>query len=270
MMRKIPFVKYHGAGNDFIMIDDRDGSIGSLLTTDWIARACHRHFGIGADGMILLQEGREGADFFMKYYNSDGWTSSFCGNGGRCIAAFAEALEIHSGACEFLGTDGLHFAQRDRHGEISLSMTDVHTIEKLDDRNFVLDTGSPHLVVFTNQIEEMEVKWKGREIRNSPPFKEHGINVNFVEILAPGEIKLRTYERGVEDETLACGTGVVASAIASAFSTDSHIHSWIVHARGGDLHVDFKHEVGQVFTNVRLTGPAVESFRGEIDLPSAP
>jgi len=263
---KIPFVKYHGAGNDFIMIDDREGTIGPLLTTEWIARACHRHFGIGADGMILVQEGEDEAGFFMKYFNSDGWTSSFCGNGGRCFAAFTEDLEIHGGAFEFLGTDGWHFSQRDRNNEISLSMTDVHTIDKLDDKNFVLDTGSPHLVLFTDQLENIEVKLKGRQIRNSTPFKEKGINVNFVEILAPGEIKIRTYERGVEDETLACGTGVVASAIAAAFSTDTNNHSWLVHARGGDLHVDFKHEGDQHFTNVRLTGPAVESFRGEIDL----
>jgi len=262
---RIPFVKYHGAGNDFIMIDDRDGNIGPMLTTDWIARACHRHFGIGADGMILLQKGEDEAGFFMKYYNSDGWTSSFCGNGGRCFAAFTEDLGVHAGALEFLGTDGWHFSQRDRNGEISLSMTDVNEIEKRDD-NFILNTGSPHLVFFTNLIEEMEVKLKGREIRNSPPFKEQGINVNFVEIITPGEIKLRTYERGVEDETLACGTGVVASAIASAYSTNSPINSWIVHARGGDLHVDFKHEGGQSFSNVRLTGPAVESFRGEIEI----
>jgi len=267
---KVPFVKYHGAGNDFIMIDDRDGKIGPLLTTDWIARACHRHFGIGADGMILLQESKEGADFFMKYYNADGWTSSFCGNGGRCIAAYAQALGLHTGACEFLGTDGFHFAQRDRNDDISLTMADISAIEQLGERTFVLDTGSPHLVIFTDLIDDMEVKLKGRELRNSPPFKEQGINVNFVEIMAPGEIKLRTYERGVEDETLACGTGVVASAVAAAFSTQSAVHSWLVHARGGDLHVDFKHEEGEEYANVRLTGPAVESFRGEIELPLGP
>lgn len=267
---KIPFAKYHGAGNDFIMIDDRDGNLAPLLTTDWIARTCHRHFGIGADGMILVQTGRDGIEFFMKYFNSDGLTSSFCGNGGRCFAAFSEALGLHAGAFEFLGSDGTHFAQRDRNGEISLSMKDVHEIEKMGERTFVLNTGSPHLVIFTDLMEEMEVKLKGREIRNSPPFKEEGINVNFVEILAPGEIKLRTYERGVEDETLACGTGVVASAIASAFSMHTDVHSWLVRARGGDLHVDFKHEGEQLYTNVRLTGPAVESFKGEILLPPAP
>lgn len=263
---KIPFVKYHGAGNDFIMIDDREGIVAPLLTTDWIAKACHRHYGIGADGMILIEVGNDGLEFFMKYFNSDGLTSSFCGNGGRCYTAFAEDLGLHAGAFEFLGSDGTHFGQRDRNGEISLSMKDVHEIEKMGERTFVLNTGSPHLVIFTDLIEEMEVKLKGRELRNSPPFREQGINVNFVEILAPGEIKLRTYERGVEDETLACGTGVVASAIASAFSMHTNIHSWLVHARGGDLHVDFKHEGDQRFTNVRLTGPAVESYRGEIML----
>lgn len=263
---KIPFVKYHGAGNDFIMIDDRAGKIGPLLTTDWIARACHRHFGVGADGLILLQPGKDGADFFMKYYNSDGLTSSFCGNGGRCIAAYAGALGLHAGACKFLGTDGWHFAQMDGQGGISLSMQDVASIQTIDDNTFVLNTGSPHYVQFTNNIDVLDVRAEGRAVRRSDAYKQEGINVNFVEIIAPGEIKLRTYERGVEDETLACGTGVVASAIASCYANDPQQDQWLVHARGGDLHVRFKHEEGEVFTEVRLIGPAEEVFRGELEI----
>lgn len=263
---KIPFVKYQGAGNDFIMIDDRDGRIGPLLTKTWIERACHRHFGIGADGMILLQQGYDGADFFMKYFNSDGQTSSFCGNGGRCIAAFSKDLGLHTGGCKFLGTDGWHYVQTDRQGLISLSMADVKTIHQLNPNTFVLNTGSPHYVFFTSHIEEIDVKLLGRAIRESEAFLPDGINVNFVEILSPGHIKLRTYERGVEDETLACGTGVVASAIAAAYATQSQIQSWSVHAAGGDLQVEFRREGDEQFTEVRLIGPALESFRGEIEL----
>lgn len=263
---KIPFVKYHGAGNDFIMIDDRDGKIGPLLTTYWIATACHRHFGIGADGMILLQKDNQGADFFMKYYNADGLTSSFCGNGGRCIAAFAKSLNIHSGSCKFLGTDGWHSAHMESNGEINLSMNEVHSIETIDEHTYVLDTGSPHYVSFINSIDQLDVRQEGRAIRRSDAFLKEGINVNFVELVSPGEIKLRTYERGVEDETLACGTGVVASAIASCYASDTSQHHWLVHARGGDLHVQFSHGGGPTFTNVRLIGPAVEAFRGEIEL----
>ena len=263
---KIPFVKYHGAGNDFIMIDDREGTVTPLLTTEWVARTCHRHFGVGADGMILIQVGRDGLEFFMKYFNSDGLTSSFCGNGGRCFAAFTEALGLHAGAFEFLGSDGTHFAQRDRTGEISLSMKDVHEIEKTGERTFVLNTGSPHLVIFTDLIEEMEVKLKGREIRNSPPFKEHGINVNFVEILGPSEIRIRTYERGVEDETLACGTGVVAAAISYAFKTDTNAQQCIVHAEGGTLTVEFKRNGKEIFSEVILTGPAIKVFDGVVNI----
>ena len=247
------------------MIDDREGTIGPLLSTEWIARACHRHFGIGADGMILVQEGEDEAGFFMKYFNSDGWTSSFCGNGGRCFAAFTEDLEIHGGAFEFLGTDGWHFSQRDRNNEISLSMTDVHTIDKLDDKNFVLDTGSPHLVLFTDQLENIEVKLKGRQIRNSTPFKEKGINVNFVEILAPGEIKIRTYERGVEDETLSCGTGVTAAALV-CWHNDNGFNEVEVNTSGGKLSVEYDKHNDEGFSNIWLCGPAEKVFEGSIDI----
>ena len=265
-MTSVPFVKYHGAGNDFIMIDDRQGVYEKMINTGWIANACHRHFGIGADGMILLQPGVDGADFFMRYYNSDGHTSSFCGNGGRCIVAFAYHLGIHKGECRFLGTDGWHDGAILSPQEVSLSMKDVDVINVVDDGQFILDTGSPHLVLITTELDLIDVKTEGRRIRNLPSFGEKGINVNFVQPMGPGEISIRTYERGVEDETMACGTGVVASAIASAYAAEHEINSWKIHARGGQLQVTFNRRAPQSFTDVRLTGPAVAVYKGEIDL----
>jgi diaminopimelate epimerase len=265
-MDSVPFVKYHGAGNDFIMIDDRQGVYEKMINTGWIANACHRHFGIGADGMILLQAGKEGADFFMRYYNSDGHTSSFCGNGGRCFVAYAYHLGLHTGQCKFLGTDGWHTGYMLSPQQVSLSMKDVDAINVVDDGQFILDTGSPHFIQFSTQVEEIDVPTEGRRIRFSPAFEEKGINVNFVQPVGPGEIAIRTYERGVEDETLACGTGVVAAAIASAFATADDITDWSVHARGGKLQVTFKRLGPQSFSEVTLIGPAVPVFRGEISL----
>jgi diaminopimelate epimerase len=265
-IQQIPFVKYHGAGNDFIMVDDRSGTLETLMPESWIAHACHRRFGIGADGLILVQPGYDGADFFMRYYNSDGRTSTFCGNGGRCIVAFAAALGMHNGSCRFLGTDGWHEGKILPNGLVRISMKDVDEVNALEDTALLLHTGSPHYVTFRKDIQSIDVFQEGRSIRNSVPFKAEGINVNFVELLGPGEISIRTYERGVEDETYACGTGVVAAAIASAFRSDIPVDSWAVHAQGGDLKVDFDRHANMHFTNVWLTGPAVPSFSGEISL----
>lgn len=265
-MEQIPFVKYHGAGNDFIMVDDRDAIWEARLTEDWIADACHRRFGIGADGMILLQQGKEGADFFMRYYNSDGRTSSFCGNGGRCIVAYAAALGVHQGTCRFLGTDGWHEGRVLDNGLVTISMKDVDEVNMIDDHSFTLHTGSPHFVHFMTNIQQVDVFTEGRAIRHSPAFGAEGINVNFVEPVDPGEIRIRTYERGVEDETFACGTGVVAAAIASALLSPDDIESWQVHARGGDLKVDFIKSKNGHFSHVMLTGPAIAVFDGVIPL----
>jgi diaminopimelate epimerase len=263
-VKHIPFVKYHGAGNDFIMIDDRQEVWDTQIHEAWIAHACHRRYGIGADGFILLQPGKDGADFYMKYYNSDGRISTFCGNGGRCAVAFAARIGIHNGRCKFLGTDGWHAGEIHPDGQVSISMTDVKKIETIDEKAVILNTGSPHYVTFVDQIIEFDVVQKGRTIRYSPRFKEEGINVNFVEQRTPGEILIRTYERGVEDETYACGTGVVAAAIASAFSSDGNHDSWVVHAKGGDLCVDFQRQGEQDFVEIKLKGPAVEVFNGNI------
>lgn len=265
-MPYIPFAKYHGAGNDFILIDDRNGQWGGKIGEDWIASVCHRRFGIGADGLILLQQGKDGADFFMKYYNADGRQSTFCGNGGRCIVSFAAFLGIHSGVTHFLGTDGWHEGIVKPDGLVYLSMSDVNEINEIDQATFTLFTGSPHYITFVNHVNEIDVAKEGRAIRNSSSFKKDGINVNFVEQVGPSEIRIRTYERGVEDETMACGTGVVASAIAQAFHNADHSGKCIVHALGGTLTVEFKSDGGKKFSNVRLIGPAVEVFRGEVKI----
>ena len=263
-MESVPFVKYHGAGNDFILVDDRHGKWGGKMNEAWIANTCHRRFGIGADGLILLQQGKDGADFFMKYYNSDGKTSTFCGNGGRCIVAFAARLNIHSGTCKFLGTDGWHTGTLTPDGQVCLSMTDVNEINLIDDHTFTLYSGSPHYVTFVDDIKSLNVQQEGRSIRNSERFKKEGINVNFIEIIGPSEIRIRTYERGVEDETMACGTGVVAAAIANSFYQNGSTGKSLVRAVGGTLSVEFNRRDKQQFSEVKLIGPAVEVFRGEI------
>ena len=260
-MHIIPFVKYHGAGNDFIMIDDRNGEWEKLIHEEWIARACHRRFGIGADGMILLQKGKDGADFFMRYYNSDGKTSTFCGNGGRCIVAFALGLGVHQGSCKFLGSDGWHEGEVLDNGDVRISMTDVQNVEHLDDTTATLYTGSPHYVKLSANIDQLDVVKHGRAIRNSPPYLPDGINVNFIEWMNDGELRIRTYERGVEDETYACGTGVVAAAIAATEIQKSSVDNWLIHAKGGDLKVAFSRSDEGAFQNVKLTGPAVAVFQ---------
>lgn len=266
-MTSIPFSKYHGAGNDFIMIDDREGIWGPRMTTEWIAMACHRRFGIGADGLILVQQSPEGGDFFMKYYNADGRASTFCGNGGRCIVAFAAALGVHSGRCDFLGTDGWHHGEMISGERVTISMSDVLAIQRLGPDAMTLYTGSPHYVAFAEHVESMDVFTEGRNIRYSDMFAAEGINVNFVQFLRPGEIRVRTYERGVEDETYACGTGVVAAAIASAVQFEPTVSSWKIHAKGGDLQVDFIKQGPEHFEQVKLTGPAVEVFKGTLPIP---
>ncbi|MEO5906535.1 MAG: diaminopimelate epimerase [Saprospiraceae bacterium] len=264
-MAQVPFSKYHGAGNDFIMIDDMVGAWGHLVTEQWVARACHRRFGIGADGMILLQPSTEGGDFFMKYYNSDGRTSTFCGNGGRCVVSFALELDLHEGQCNFLGTDGMHAGAMLKDGEVKLTMTNVDEVKKLDGNTFQLYTGSPHYVTFQDDISKLDVKKEGSAIRNSEAFAKDGINVNFVQVMGPNEIRIRTYERGVEDETFACGTGVVAAAFANSVFQNAEENNCIVHAQGGDLNVEFTKKADR-FADVYLIGPAVKVFEGEIEI----
>ncbi len=257
----ITFHKYHGTGNDFILIDDRKMSF-PANDRQLIARMCDRHFGIGADGLILLQL-HETADFRMVYFNADGNESTMCGNGGRCIVAFAKQLGIIDNETDFMAVDGLHHA-RVIGADIELAMNDVEHI--VPGEGFLtLDTGSPHYVKFTESLpaDDGFIR-EARNIRYSGPFKKEGINVN-VATGGNGTIQMRTYERGVENETLSCGTGVTAVAIAAHKAGIGKATDWNIEVKGGRLNVKFDVEDG-AYRNVRLTGPASFVFKGEYPL----
>lgn len=256
----IHFYKYQGAGNDFIIADNRDKKI--QLSQQQVAFMCDRHFGIGADGLMLLEH-TEGYDFKMVYYNSDGNESTMCGNGGRCIAAFAQKLGIVKTEAKFLAIDGGHTAIIDTSGTVHLAMQDVHHIA-FKDGFAILNTGSPHYVAWVDDADSTDVFNNGRAIRNRDEFQPKGINVNFVQTEEHG-IKVRTYERGVEDETLSCGTGVTASAIANAKDATGKFDVPI-HTPGGQLRVTFTKEIPGAATDVVLIGPAVLVFEGDIEL----
>jgi len=257
------FHKYHGAGNDFILLDDREGDLHARFDEKTIASWCNRHFGIGADGLMLLRAHAD-YDFEMVYYNSDGAATSLCGNGGRCIVQFAHDLGILRDEFTFLAIDGPHRAKVLPDGNVSLEMNDVDTITHPDSEAFVLDTGSPHYVSFVPDTDEVDVVTKGRSIRQSPPYEQEGINVNFVSGDMDG-LQIATYERGVEDETLACGTGVTAAAIAAVhrFNPPAGDFRISVRAKGGMLAVSGTHKSG-AFSNLWLEGPAVRVFGGEM------
>lgn len=259
----VRFYKYHGAGNDFIMIDNRNNDI-KTYNPDLVSRLCNRHFGIGADGLILLNAS-ENYDFRMIYYNSDGYEGTMCGNGGRCITAFAEKLGIIETSTVFEGIDGIHEAIILNNGMYKLKMKNVEGINHFDDGDF-LDTGSDHFIQYRNSIDDIDVFREGREIRYQSRFGAAGTNVNFVERIDNNEIKIRTFERGVENETLACGTGAVASAISAFIHGKPDKSSYIVHVRGGQLLIEFEKENDYNFNNIWLTGPAEFVFSGEINL----
>lgn len=256
---EIPFFKYEGAGNDFIMVDNRSGFF--LENTNSIENLCDRHFGIGADGLILL-ENSEGHAFRMVYFNSDGLESTFCGNGGRCIVAFARQLGIVKDEVRFMAKDGFHEAVFE--GDlVKLRMSDAALPETALNGHRIF-TGSPHFVQFVKVVDSVDVFSEGQRIRKL--FGEDGINVNFVEKQNDG-LFVRTYERGVEDETLSCGTGVTAAALTAA--VDAGYKSPIqIRSKGGNLRVEFK-VLPDGFTDVFLTGPARMVFSGLISLPSA-
>jgi len=257
---KIKFYKYQGAGNDFVMIDNRENLF--PIHTATIAKLCDRNFGIGGDGLILLENDAE-LDFKMVYFNSDGNESTMCGNGGRCIVRFAHDLEVASDNMTFNAIDGLHHAKVD--GEtIRLQMINIDEVED-HDRYLFMNTGSPHHVEFVNNVKEVDVFNRGKSIRYGAPYYEKGSNVNFVEVLPDNQLKIRTYERGVENETLACGTGITAAAIASYVRGFVKSNDIAVQALGGKLSVNFE-EKNNTFENVWLNGPAVRVFEGEIDL----
>ncbi len=261
----IEFFKYQGTGNDFVIIDNRNGNFDSK-NVDLVSFLCHRRMGIGADGLMLLETHQdENVDFTMRYYNSDGNEASMCGNGGRCIAAFA----VHIGAVKdpsnfyFEAVDGMHVAQYN-DGIVSLQMTNVNSVNTSDDYYF-LDTGSPHYVEHLNDIDNIDIIEKGRTIRYSDTFKPDGTNVNIVEEINDQHIKVRTYERGVEDETYSCGTGVVASAI-STFVRNKKSRSFDIDVKGGKLKVSFEGDEENGFKNIWLIGPATFVFKGNIEI----
>lgn len=255
------FHKYHGAGNDFIVIDNR-----KLLFTaneEVISKLCHRRFGIGADGLLLLENSAD-YDFSMRYFNSDGREGSMCGNGGRCIAAFAyKHLKLNE-KITFLAVDGIHQAEILKSGngisQVRLKIADVTQVQH-GEGYYVLDTGSPHYVRFVENADKTDVVAEGKAVRYSPLFPE-GTNVDFVEIKNE-KLYVRTYERGVEDETLSCGTGVTASAIAASFVIPANAYE--ITTRGGNLNVSFTREK-EHFTNVWLEGPAAFVYMGEIEI----
>ena len=276
----IPFYKYQGTGNDFVMIDQREKTYLQKTDTDTIRQLCDRRFGIGGDGLMFLQN-KKGYDFEMVYFNSDGTEGSMCGNGGRCLTAFAHFLGVFKEKCTFMAIDGEHEAivkgdypnaQLGHSVWIELKMMDVATksIEKGNDY-FLMNTGSPHYVVFVEDLTDIDIYGNGRAIRYSERFAKEGVNVNFVEILKDNTgIEVATYERGVEDETFSCGTGVTAAAI-SYFIKNGGSTTVPIKTKGGQLEVKFRadserngsHGMGSIIENVWLCGPATRVFKGE-------
>jgi diaminopimelate epimerase len=256
----IQFFKYQGTGNDFVILDNRKQEYSSL-SADQIRRLCDRRFGIGADGLMMLNE-KAGYDFEMKYFNADGREGSMCGNGGRCIVKFVYQLGIHKNEYHFIAIDGEHEAEIDTDGTVSLKMKDVDKIVKKKHGDFILNTGSPHYIKMVNDVMTEDVYKKGRDIRYSKDFEQEGINVNFVEQVGEHEIIVRTYERGVEDETYSCGTGVTAAALVS-YHNENGFNDVTVKTLGGSLTVEFDRLDDDKYVNIWLCGPAEKVYEGK-------
>ena len=264
------FTKMNGAGNDFVMIDNRAGEVN--LRPEQIVRICDRHRGVGADGILLLEKGSNGADFRMRYYNRDGGEAEMCGNGARCFARFVNRVASAPAKMSFQTPAGL--IRGELYGElVTLQMSEPKDMRlglelvANDERERVhfINTGVPHVVVSVPKVDQVDVRRRGEALRCHKDFSPQGANVNFIEELGPKKITARTYERGVEDETLACGTGVVASALifAAIEKVDGPIN--VIVRSGSELSVDFK-RVEEGFTNVTLTGPAEFAFEGTIEI----
>ena len=252
------FYKYQGTGNDFVIIDNRSKDF-PKNDTNLVASLCDRKFGIGADGLLLL-ENDESTDFRMVYFNADGKEGSMCGNGGRCIVAFAEFLGLIDGETNFIAVDGLHNASL-KGTTVSLKMMDVSEIKTKPNALF-LNTGSPHHVQLVSNLSDYNVVKEGAKLRYGI-YGETGSNINFVSEDAPGAFSIRTYERGVEDETLSCGTGVTAVALAMHSSGKTELDNITVQALGGTLNVSFKYDNG-TYSDIFLIGEAKQVFKGEI------
>lgn len=255
---KIHFYKYQATGNDFILIDNRSTQIS--LSIDQIKKICDRKFGIGADGLMLIEKHPE-VDFKLVYYNSDG-SQSLCGNGSRAAVQFASKLGIVQHSTTFEAYDGKHQASLLVNTTVQLAMHDVHEIKKVDDDYFI-HTGSPHVIRFVDDVLQFPVFEEGKKIRYSEAFRPNGTNVNFVELRSNNTIFVRTYERGVENETLSCGTGVTAAALAA--SEKGYASPVTVKTLGGELSVAFEQKENR-FQQIFLIGPAVFVFEGDIDL----
>ncbi|HBS87416.1 MAG: diaminopimelate epimerase [Bacteroidetes bacterium GWF2_38_335] len=256
----ISFTKYHGAGNDFVLIDNRSGIFDSS-NSSLVKQLCDRRFGIGGDGLMLLNSSKS-QDFEMKYYNSDGHEGTMCGNGGRCIVAFAKKLGIIGNETNFLAVDGPHYAKMSDN-LVSLKMNDVSEIKKIGN-NYFVNTGSPHYIEFVENVKSIDVVSLGRKIRNRSEFAPGGTNVNFVSY-SKEQIEIRTYERGVEDETYSCGTGTVAAALVISEAVHPGINELSLQAPGGILKVSFE-KTKHGYRNIMLTGPAAEVFTGVVTI----
>ena len=257
----VQFSKYQGTGNDFIIFDARNSEF-PVLPFEKVSALCDRRFGIGADGLIMILPHRK-LDFSMKYYNSDGHEGTMCGNGGRCAVAFASRSGIIKDHARFEAFDGIHEGWISRN-IVKLTMQPVKGIKIFED-HYELNTGSPHYVKFVNDARKTDVMNEGPVIRYSSPFREKGINVNFVSPHKDG-IFVRTYERGVEDETLSCGTGMVASAICAAVNNKSDKNSYTIYTRGGTLQISFRRSGKDRFDNIMLEGPVGFVFEGNIEI----
>lgn len=255
------FSKYQGTGNDFVIIENLKNEL-SLIQKQ-VQILCDRKFGIGADGLMLLQS-KEGYDFEMKYYNSDGNESTMCGNGGRCMVQFAHKHGIQKEVYSFYAIDGKHEAKILQNGWVELKMADVTEIKRMENGCY-LNTGSPHLVQHVENLATLDVYKLGKTIRNNVDFIKEGVNVNFVE-QKNDQLFVRTYERGVEDETLSCGTGVTAAALVFA-KKEREPQNVRIKTPGGELTVKFSHLDNDCFTDIWLCGPAAFVFEGKIALP---
>ena len=261
------FTKMHGAGNDYIYVDCTQSVIDnpSQVAID----LSDRHFGIGSDGLILLENSTE-ADFLMKFYNPDGSSDMMCGNGGRSIVAFAKSLSIIDKETSFIAPDGLHFAQiiswENNHSLVKLSLKDVSEITLFDDGQY-LNTGTSHFVREVADVSQINLKEEGKEIRYDKRFEKYkGTNANFIQVVEQGLLKIRTYERGVEDETLSCGTGITASAIAYAEKYKLNLSPITIQSKGGELKVFFEKTSQNTYSNIFLQGSVEKVFEGVITI----
>lgn len=257
---KYSFYKFQGAGNDFVVLDNRDGKF-DLSNHKLIEFLCHRRFGVGSDGLMTIEKS-EKYDFRMTYSNSDGYEASMCGNGGRCIVAFAKMLGLISDKATFIAADGVHEAFING-GLVDLQMTNVEAISELVDGYF-LNTGVPHLIHFVDDLHIVDVNIEGRQLRYDARFQPDGTNVNFVK-QDGNHLTVYTYERGVENETLACGTGITAAALSAAYKSGQTSGKYSIQAKGGELEV--RYEMNEKsFSNIWLKGPVQMVFKGEIDV----